>query len=42
VLTEEHLMEAYRGRLVDVAGVRLIDDPHHHGAREDRHDGHLH
>lgn len=42
VLTEEHLMEAYRGRLVDVAGVRLIDDPHHHGARADRHDGHLH
>lgn len=42
VLTEEHLMEAYRGRLIDVAGVRLIDDPHHHGARQDRHDGHLH
>jgi manganese transport system ATP-binding protein len=42
VLTEEHLVEAYRGRLVDVAGVRLIDDPHHHGARSDRHDGHEH
>jgi manganese transport system ATP-binding protein len=42
VLTEEHLVEAYRGRLVDVAGVRLIDDPHHHGARQDRHDGHEH
>lgn len=42
VLTEEHLVEAYRGRLVDIAGVRLIDDPHHHGARSDRHDGHLH
>jgi manganese transport system ATP-binding protein len=42
VLTEEHLVEAYRGRLVDVAGVRLIDDPHHHGSRQDRHDGHEH
>jgi manganese transport system ATP-binding protein len=42
VLTEEHLVEAYKGRLVDVAGVRLIDDPHHHGARSDRHDGHEH
>lgn len=45
VLTEAHLVEAYRGRLVDVAGVsgmRLIDDPHHHGARADRHDGHQH
>lgn len=42
VLTEANLVEAYRGRLVDVAGVRLIDDPHHHGARSDRHDGHQH
>lgn len=42
VLTEEHLMEAYRGRLIDVAGVRLIDDPHHHGAPSDRHDDHVH
>lgn len=42
VLTEEHLLEAYRGRLVDVAGVRLIDDPHHHGAASERHDGHEH
>ena len=42
VLTEEHLVEAYRGRFVDVAGLRLIDDPHHHGARSDRHDGHEH
>jgi manganese transport system ATP-binding protein len=42
VLTEEHLVEAYRGRLVDVAGVRVIDDPHHHGAPQDRHDGHEH
>ncbi len=45
VLTEEHLVEAYRGRLVDVAdvsGLRLIDDPHHHGTRSERHDGHEH
>ena len=42
VLTEANLVEAYRGRLVDVAGVTLIDDPHHHGARSDRHDGHEH
>ncbi|MDQ2678605.1 MAG: metal ABC transporter ATP-binding protein [Actinomycetota bacterium] len=42
VLVEEHLVEAYRGRVVDVAGVRIIDDPHHHGARADRHDGHDH
>jgi manganese transport system ATP-binding protein len=42
VLTEDHLREAYRGRLVDVAGLRLIDDPHHHGARSERHDGHDH
>jgi iron complex transport system ATP-binding protein len=42
VLSEANLVEAYRGRLVDVAGVRLIDDPHHHGARSDRHDGHQH
>ena len=42
VLVERHLMDAYRGRVVDVAGVRIIDDPHHHGARSDRHDGHDH
>ncbi|MFN7151097.1 MAG: metal ABC transporter ATP-binding protein [Microthrixaceae bacterium] len=42
VLTDEHLVEAYRGRLIDVGGVRLIDDPHHHGDRADRHDGHHH
>lgn len=42
VLTEQHLVEAYRGRVIDVAGVRVIDDPHHHGARADRHDGHVH
>ena len=42
VLVEQHLIEAYRGRVVDVAGVRIIDDPHHHGARSDRHDGHDH
>jgi manganese transport system ATP-binding protein len=42
VLTEQHLVEAYRGRLVDIAGPRLLDDPHHHGARSDRHDGHHH
>ncbi len=42
VLVEEHLVEAYRGRVVDVAGVRIIDDPHHHGTPADRHDGHDH
>jgi ABC-type Mn2+/Zn2+ transport system ATPase subunit len=42
VLSEEHLLDAYRGRLIDVAGARLIDDPHHHGAPGDRHDGHQH
>lgn len=42
VLTADHLGEAYRGRLVDIAGLRLVDDPHHHGARTDRHDGHQH
>ena len=42
VLSEEHLLEAYRGRLVDIGSLRLIDDPHHHGARSERHDGHEH
>ena len=42
VLVDEHLMDAYRGRVVDVAGVRIIDDPHHHGPRSERHDGHDH
>ncbi len=42
VLVDEHLMEAYRGRVVDVAGGRIIDDPHHHGPRSERHDGHDH
>ena len=42
VLTEEHLLSAYAGRVLEVGGVRIIDDPHHHGARSDRHDGHDH
>lgn len=42
VLTEEHLVDAYRGRLLEGAGTLIIDDPHHHGPRSDRHDGHRH
>jgi manganese transport system ATP-binding protein len=42
VLTEANLLRAYRGRVLDVGGLRIIDDPHHHGGREDRHDGHEH
>lgn len=42
VLTEEHLSEAYRGRLVTTGGLAVLDDPHHHGSRRDRHDGHAH
>ena len=42
VLTGDHLADAYRDRLLDVGGIRLIDDPHHHGPRADRHDGHVH
>lgn len=42
VLDQAHLTEAYRGRVVEVAGIRILDDPHHHGGREDRHDGHEH
>jgi iron complex transport system ATP-binding protein len=42
VLTEGPLMEAYRGRVMEVGGVRVLDDPHHHGGPEDRHDGHVH
>lgn len=42
VLTEGPLVEAYRGRVIDIGGIRLLDDPHHHGAPEDRHDGHIH
>jgi iron complex transport system ATP-binding protein len=42
VLTEAHLRDAYRGRLIDVAGATLVDDPHHHGHPGDRHDGHHH
>lgn len=42
VLTEEHLSEAYRGRLVTAGGFAVLDDPHHHGSRRDRHDGHTH
>lgn len=42
VLSEANLLEAYRGRVLDVGGLRIIDDPHHHGQPEDRHDGHVH
>jgi ABC-type Mn2+/Zn2+ transport system ATPase subunit len=42
VLREAHLVEAYRGRLIDLSGVTIIDDPHHHGTPMDRHDGHRH
>ncbi len=42
VLTEGPLVEAYRGRVMEVGGIRVLDDPHHHGAPEDRHDGHVH
>jgi iron complex transport system ATP-binding protein len=42
VLVEANLMEAYRGRVVGIGGVTVIDDPHHHGSRTDRHDGHDH
>ncbi len=41
VLTRENLRAAYEGHLVEVGGL-LIDDPHHHGSRVDRHDGHVH
>lgn len=41
VLTPDHLADAYKGHLVGTGGL-LIDDPHHHGPREDRHDGHRH
>lgn len=41
VLTRENLRLAYEGHLVEVGGL-LIDDPHHHGSRADRHDGHVH
>ena len=42
VITEAHLRDAYRGRLIDVGGTTLVDDPHHHGHPGDRHDGHHH
>lgn len=42
VLSEAHLRDAYRGRLIDVAGTTVVDDPHHHGRPGDRHDGHQH
>lgn len=42
VLVERHLMEAYRGHVMGIGGVTVIDDPHHHGSRSDRHDGHDH
>ncbi len=41
VLTPDNLRAAYEGHLVDVGGL-LLDDPHHHGDRADRHDGHVH
>jgi iron complex transport system ATP-binding protein len=42
VLVEEHLVAAYRGHLVGFGSFAVIDDPHHHGSRTDRHDGHDH
>jgi manganese transport system ATP-binding protein len=42
VLNEANLLDAYRGRVIGVAGVTLLDDPHHHGGPADRHDGHVH
>ena len=42
VLTERHLLTAYRGRVIGVDGVTVLDDPHHHGGPADRHDGHVH
>lgn len=29
-LADEHLLEAYRGGVMDVSGTRVLDDPHHH------------
>lgn len=42
VLTAENLSIAYRGRVTSVTGSLVVDDPHHHGARSDRHDHHSH
>lgn len=42
VLTEANLREAYQSQLLDFNGLTVLDDPHHHGEREDRHDGHEH
>lgn len=42
VLTEDNLRDAYRAQLLDVGGLAVLDDPHHHGGRGDRHDGHQH
>jgi iron complex transport system ATP-binding protein len=44
VLTESHLTSAYRGRVLrsDDGSLTVLDDPHHHGDRADRHDGHRH
>ncbi|CAN5692551.1 zinc ABC transporter ATP-binding protein AztA [soil metagenome] len=45
VLSEQHLLEAYRGRVIGIAGgagVAIVDDPHHHGGPQGRHDGHVH
>jgi ABC-type Mn2+/Zn2+ transport system ATPase subunit len=41
-LAEANLRDAYRGRLVDLSGLLVLDDPHHHGDPADRHDGHQH
>jgi ABC-type Mn2+/Zn2+ transport system ATPase subunit len=42
VLTQENLLAAYSGRVIDFGGVTILDDPHHHGTRAERHDGHQH
>jgi iron complex transport system ATP-binding protein len=44
VLTEGHLTRAYRGRVLraEDGSLTVLDDPHHHGDRADRHDGHSH
>lgn len=40
VLTAENLSVAYR--VSSATGALVVDDPHHHGARTDRHDHHSH
>jgi len=37
-LAEVHLADAYRGRLVDVAGLSVLDEPHHHAGDDHGHD----